>query len=106
MGRKKMSRLHLTRPRRLLPTRLSEAPGKRPSGIDSNAVAMLRSIADEFQMEPAEVLRRGVTFFKIAAEAEMNGNTLAVLDKENTVVTEWTGVRDVTPNATSSPLPG
>ena len=62
------------------------------------ADAYLQSVASRFRLPPEEVLRRGIAMFEIAADAEAEGNTVAVLHGDQ-VLREFNEFR--TPTSTS-----
>lgn len=59
--------------------------------VPGSLARIIGRLAKEAGMPPAEVIRRGVALFKLAFDADMDGNRLAVLDAEDTVV------RDIPP---------
>lgn len=74
---------------------LQEARETDPNAVGLMEVALFSgSISEEFGIPRPDVLVKSLALFKLAAEAEREGNKIAILNGDDEIITELSGIRE------------
>ena len=73
--------------------RTGAPPVTFPTSLPLAVFGTLGELADELGVSRDEILRRAVNFYRIASDAEAEGNRLAILTSDDEIVRDVTGFR-------------